>query len=69
MHVDRVAAALQRRRGVGRALMAMAAGWARAEGARVLALAVTRANGSARSLYAGLGYGEVTSYHYRRAPA
>ena len=49
--------------------MAMAAGWARAEGARVLALAVTRANGSARSLYAGLGYGEVTSYHYRRAPA
>ena len=58
-----------RRRGAGRALMAMAAGWARTEGARVLALAVTRANGSARSLYAGLGYEEVTSYHYRRAPA
>ncbi|MGR3591406.1 acetyltransferase (GNAT) family protein [Limimaricola soesokkakensis] len=62
-------AAPARRRGTGRALMAMAAGWARAAGAQSLCLAVTRANAPARALYADLGYAELTGYHYRRAAA
>ena len=62
-------AAPARRRGLGRALMAMAAGWARDQGAATLALAVTRANTAASALYRGLGYAEVTGYHYRRAAA
>ncbi|WP_341212535.1 GNAT family N-acetyltransferase [uncultured Limimaricola sp.] len=68
LHALEVAASA-RRRGVGRALMEMAAGWARAQGALTLTLAVTRANAPARALYAGLGYAEVTSYHYRRGAA
>ena len=58
-----------RRRGVGRALMSMAAGWARDQGCAWLALAVTRANAPARALYATLGYAEIGGYHYRTAPA
>ncbi|MGR3465905.1 GNAT family N-acetyltransferase [Limimaricola sp.] len=68
LHALEVAAGA-RRRGAGRALMAMAAGWARAQGAVTLALAVTRANGAARALYHRLGFAEATQYHYRRAPA
>lgn len=56
-----------RRRGTGRALMGMAAGWAREAGASLLALAVTRANAPARALYEQLGFAEIASYHYRRA--
>ncbi|PHP27437.1 GNAT family N-acetyltransferase [Limimaricola cinnabarinus] len=58
-----------RRRGAGRAVMAMAAGWAHAQGCAWLALAVTRANAPARALYARLGYEEIGAYHYREAPA
>nr|WP_256500364.1 GNAT family N-acetyltransferase [Limimaricola litoreus] len=58
-----------RRRGTGRALMAMAAGWAHEQDCAWLALAVTRANAPARALYAKLGYEETAAYHYRSAPA
>ncbi|SDE70160.1 GNAT family N-acetyltransferase [Limimaricola pyoseonensis] len=60
-------AAPARRRGAGRTVMAMAAGWARTQGAAHLALAVTRANAPARALYARLGYAELARYHYRVA--
>jgi GNAT superfamily N-acetyltransferase len=62
-------ASAARRRGAGRAVMAMAAGWACAQGCAWLALAVTRANAPARALYARLGYGGIGAYHYREAPA
>ncbi|WP_282023990.1 GNAT family N-acetyltransferase [Limimaricola cinnabarinus] len=68
LHALEVSAAA-RRRGAGRAVMAMAAGWAHAQGCAWLALAVTRANAPARALYARLGYEEIGAYHYREAPA
>jgi N-acetylglutamate synthase len=58
-----------RRRGLGRALLAAAARWAEGQGARTLALFVTRDNHAARALYAASGLGPVTSYHYRIRPA
>lgn len=54
-----------RRRGVGRAVVRAAAGWAARQGARSLAILVTRANTPANSLYAGLGAREAGGYHYR----
>jgi GNAT superfamily N-acetyltransferase len=57
-----------RRRGLGARLTRGAAGWAAAQGASTLALAVTRGNAPARALYAGLGMAEAGAYHYRIAP-
>jgi N-acetylglutamate synthase len=54
-----------RRAGVARNLMQGAACWARAQGARWMALAVTEANAGARALYAALGMREAGRYHYR----
>lgn len=54
-----------RRQGLARHLMAAATGWAAAQGAAFLALAVTRANGPANALYAGMGLQPVAHYHYR----
>lgn len=54
-----------RRQGTGAALMAAAARWATRQGARHLAVLVTRANAPALALYHGLGLREITSYHYR----
>lgn len=54
-----------RRRGLGVLLTRAAAAWAVAQGAGVLALAVTEANAPARALYGGLGMVEAARYHYR----
>ena len=56
-----------RRHGLGARMTAAAAHWAHAQGAETFALAVTRANASARALYGRLGLAEVNSYHYRAA--
>lgn len=45
-------------RGVGRALMAAAEGWARERGHRILVLETGAANAGARAFYARLGYAE-----------
>ena len=55
-----------RRRGLGASLMAAAAGWAVRNGARSLAVAVTRENTGARELYRTLGLVPGARYHYRR---
>lgn len=54
-----------RRRGLGRHMIAGAAGWARGQGARDLGLVVTAANAGAQALYASLGLALVGHYHYR----
>lgn len=61
LHVDEGA----RRQGLARNLMRAAAAWAQEQGAATLALAVTRANGPANALYAGLGMKVAGHYHYR----
>lgn len=58
-----------RRQGVAGHLMAQAAIWAEAQGCTTLALAVTEANQPARAFYAGLGFQDVTGYHYRQIDA
>jgi GNAT superfamily N-acetyltransferase len=58
-----------RRKGAARALVRAAAAWAAETGDEWLALAVTEANGPARSLYASLGMQAVGQYHYRIKPA
>jgi GNAT superfamily N-acetyltransferase len=62
-----VVSAAARRKGCGRALMREAANWAAGLGAERLNLAVTRANGPARALYAALGMEVAGGYHYRQA--
>jgi GNAT superfamily N-acetyltransferase len=57
-----------RRRGAGRAMVMAAAQWARAQGLAQVALAVTRGNLPARTLYASLGMADVGRYHYRIRP-
>lgn len=57
-----------RRKSVGRRMMQASATWARAQGARWICLAVTRANAPANALYGGLGMHRATAYHYRRFP-
>ena len=57
-----------RRKGAASNLLRSAAFWAQDRGAACLALAVTRANGAARSLYASLGLAVVGQYHYRARP-
>lgn len=54
-----------RRRGAGRALMSGAATFAVDNGAAWLALAVTKANAGANTLYQSLGMKVVAGYHYR----
>lgn len=54
-----------RKHGIGRALMALAAHWARDNGAAWLTLQVTQANSAARALYSSLGMRRVDGYHYR----
>ncbi len=56
-----------RRKGAGRTLVHAAALWACRNDATWLALAVTKANVPANSLYQSMGMQEVTSYHYRRS--
>lgn len=55
----------QRRQGAAGNILRCAAGWAQAQGARELAVLVTRANAPARTLYASLGMALVGSCHYR----
>ncbi|HRO11657.1 GNAT family N-acetyltransferase, partial [Amaricoccus sp.] len=66
MHALEVSPAA-RRRGLGARMTHAAADWARRQGAGTFALAVTRANTPARTLYAGLGMAEAGAYHYRIA--
>lgn len=58
----------QRRQGVARNMMVGAANWAKAQGARTLALLVVTENAAANALYASLGMKAVGGYHYRIAP-
>ncbi|TNE68148.1 MAG: GNAT family N-acetyltransferase [Rhodobacteraceae bacterium] len=60
--------AAHRRQGLARAMMALAADWARAQGANSLALQVTRANTGALALYSSLGMQQAGQYHYRTKP-
>ncbi len=64
LHALAVSPAL-RRQGTARKILCAAATWAQDEGATTLALAVTRGNVGARSLYASLGMEVVGQYHYR----
>jgi ribosomal protein S18 acetylase RimI-like enzyme len=60
-HVDElVVAPARRRRGIGRALMAAAAEWARGRDAEQLLLTVWEGNGEAEGLYRALGYAPVS---------
>lgn len=65
LHALEVAPAA-RRQGSARAILRVAAGWARDQGAATLALVVTRGNSPARGLYASLGMQIVGQYHYRQ---
>ena len=58
-----------RRQGAARHMLCAAANWAAAQGATEMCLAVTKANGAARALYASLGLADVGSYHYRTKQA
>ena len=53
------------RRGTARNILGAAGAWAHGAGAAWLALAVTRGNLPARSLYASMGMEVVGHYHYR----
>ena len=64
VHALHVAKAM-RRRGLARNLMRGVGRWALENGARNVALAVTRANVAANELYEALGMNVVGSYHYR----
>ena len=65
LHALEVRPAL-RRQGTAANIVKMAAKWAVLQGVEQLALAVTKANGPARHLYASLGMVVVGSYHYRQ---
>ncbi len=67
LHALEVVPAL-RRKGTARRLMIRAAQWAAGQGARSLALVVTRGNHAANPLYSRLGMTLVGQYHYRRKP-
>lgn len=54
--------------GYGRAAMSAALNWARSAGAAHSAIQVLADNEVAINLYSSLGFGEVYSYSYRRAP-
>lgn len=56
-HVEMLVVGLQhRRRGIGRELMAEAAGWARRQGAKELVLTVWSGNADAEAFYEHMGY-------------
>ena len=57
-----------REKGLGRQLMAAAAGWSCRRSARFLTLAVTSANMTAGKLYRSLGMVPGGNYHYRMRP-
>lgn len=57
-----------RRRGLGGAMIAAAAHWARAQGCKTLGLLVTEANAPARALYTRLQLKVIGGYHYRVFP-
>ncbi|MGV3490502.1 MAG: GNAT family N-acetyltransferase [Devosia sp.] len=54
--------------GYGRAVMGAALNWVRSRGAAHSAIQVLEGNVPAVNLYGSLGFGEVYSYSYRRAP-
>lgn len=56
-----------RGRGAARGVLAALARWADANGADHLYLQVERDNAAAVRLYEGMGFGEVSGYHYRVA--
>lgn len=58
----------ERRKGMARILVTLAADWARTQSAATLALQVTRANTAALALYSSLGLREIGQYHYRTKP-
>ncbi|WP_237322088.1 GNAT family N-acetyltransferase [Streptomyces sp. JJ36] len=58
----------QRRRGLATAVLAELARQALAEGASAAYLQVETGNTEARALYAGLGFADHHTYHYRTAP-
>lgn len=53
---------------LGEHMLRCAANWAQGQGARLMALAVTRANVPAQRLYARLGFREAAGYAYFDAP-
>lgn len=57
-----------RGQGYGRAVMHAALNWTSQSGAERSAIQVLGDNETAQSLYRSLGFAEVYSYHYRRAP-
>ena len=57
-----------RRRGLGTAVMAFLADWARDRGGRRCLLQVVETNTAALALYDRLGFTEHHRYHYRQAP-
>jgi N-acetylglutamate synthase len=57
-----------RRRGLGTAVMAALADWAKGRGGRRCLLQVVESNEPALALYARLGFTEHHRYHYRLAP-
>lgn len=60
--------AAARGQGYGRAVMHAALNWTSQSGAERSAIQVLGDNETAKSLYRSLGFTEVYSYHYRRAP-
>lgn len=58
----------KQRKGLARAMLHEAVRWARAEGARQLALVVRADNAPACALYESLGMGRGPGYHYRAEP-
>ncbi|NIJ13166.1 GNAT superfamily N-acetyltransferase [Saccharomonospora amisosensis] len=56
-----------RGRGAARGVLAALARWAEANGADHMYLQVERDNAAAVRLYEGMGFGEVSGYHYRVA--
>jgi GNAT superfamily N-acetyltransferase len=58
--------ARHRRAGLGRLMMAQAAHWAEAQGARHIAAICTQDNTGANGLCSGLGFVRAGTYHYRQ---
>ena len=58
----------RQRRGYARRVISSLASWAADRGAKGACLEVEAANAPARALYEALGFEELHSYHYRRAP-